>query len=381
MESRRIRVGNGVTVYPRGKKKIYVADFFQDGKHRRVSLKTSNLKVAKQKAALLEAEMVTGVHRLAPPPVEFAAVIDQYLGVLATNGRSPRTLVKYRGQLHGFRRFLAVRRVTKLHAVEAVDFDAWREARGKVVKPVTAFDEAVLAKQLFKFAKSRKLIAENPLADIMLQEPPTFPKPAPSLDQLNAILTAADEELRGWLMVLALTGMRVGELQRLRREDVDFAGGWIHICSRPGAETKNKSSRKVPMHVRLQRALESLPPGKHLWFFTATPGSRYPEGGHWIGTAGVNLRLGGVLERLGLPAGRESGFVVHSLRHFFETYTINANVPQRVVDTWLGHRSDRSMASVYYRLLDHDSQAFMGKVPFDEVARESPSPVAPSSGT
>ena len=55
---------------------------------------------------------------------------------------------------------------------------------------------------------------------------------------------------------------------------------------------------------------------------------------------------------------------MHSLRHFFETFTVNEGIPQRVVDTWLGHRSDRSMAAVYYRLKDEDSQKFMAKVPF-----------------
>ena len=55
---------------------------------------------------------------------------------------------------------------------------------------------------------------------------------------------------------------------------------------------------------------------------------------------------------------------MHSLRHFFETFTVNEGIPQRVVDTWLGHRSDRSMAAVYYRLKDEDSQTFMAKVPF-----------------
>jgi integrase len=67
---------------------------------------------------------------------------------------------------------------------------------------------------------------------------------------------------------------------------------------------------------------------------------------------------------MGLPAGRESGFVLHSLRHFFETFGVNAGIPQRVIDTWLGHRSDRSMAAVYYRLGDGESQLFMQKVPF-----------------
>ena len=56
--------------------------------------------------------------------------------------------------------------------------------------------------------------------------------------------------------------------------------------------------------------------------------------------------------------------MVHSLRHFFETFTVNTGIPQRVIDAWLGHRSDKSMAAVYYRLRDEDSQSFMGKVPF-----------------
>jgi integrase len=56
--------------------------------------------------------------------------------------------------------------------------------------------------------------------------------------------------------------------------------------------------------------------------------------------------------------------VVHSLRHFFETFTVNTGIPQRVIDAWLGHRSDKSMAAVYYRLRDEDSQSFMGKVLF-----------------
>jgi integrase len=56
--------------------------------------------------------------------------------------------------------------------------------------------------------------------------------------------------------------------------------------------------------------------------------------------------------------------VIHSLRHFFETFTVNAGVPQRAVDAWPGHHSDKSMAAVYYRLRDEDSQAFMAKVPF-----------------
>ena len=177
MDALRTCVGDRVTIYPRGKKKNYVADFFQDGKHRRKSLLTPNKKVAIERATVLSFDLDTGVHRQTPPPVEFAAVIDQYLAVLTTNGRDPKTLGKYRGQLNSFRRFLAERGVSKLHAIKAVHFDAGRAGRTDVVKPGTVHDESILVKQLFKFARSRKLIGENPLVDIKLQEPPRVSKP------------------------------------------------------------------------------------------------------------------------------------------------------------------------------------------------------------
>lgn len=71
-----------------------------------------------------------------------------------------------------------------------------------------------------------------------------------------------------------------------------------------------------------------------------------------------------MLKQLEIPAGRDGGFTVHSLRHSFETICANARIPQRVVDTWLGHSSDQSMAAVYYRLSNEESQRFMTEVPF-----------------
>lgn len=164
--------------------------------------------------------------------------------------------------------------------------------------------------------------------------------------------------------MLAFAGMRVGELQRLRREDIDLAGGWVHVRSRPGAETKTRESRKVPVHPRLRAALERVPRSAGVWFFAAGPSRKHPAGGNWINPKRVNDQLARLLGRLDLPAGREAGFVVHSLRHFFETLCVNAGVPQRAVDAWLGHHSDKSMGAVYYGLLDADSQAFMARVPF-----------------
>jgi integrase len=68
--------------------------------------------------------------------------------------------------------------------------------------------------------------------------------------------------------------------------------------------------------------------------------------------------------KLGMPIGREAGYTLHSLRRFFETFCVNARVPQRAVDVWMGHRSDRSMGAIYYSISSTESQAMMADVPF-----------------
>lgn len=126
----------------------------------------------------------------------------------------------------------------------------------------------------------------------------------------------------------------------------------------------------------------ALPRRKRPWLFTAAPSRKYPNGDHHISTKHLNEDLIKLLAALGMPHGREHlGYTIHSLRHSFETICVNSRIPQRVVDTWLGHRSDRSMASVYYRLSDQESQGFMHEVRFGmDVAMVSPDKQAEQGG-
>jgi len=363
-DSDRVRVGDRVTIYPRGAKKTWVADFWQDGTHKKQSLKTSNKKVATERATKLAADLIGGTYQTPPPAFTVQQAADDYIALQQTEERAKKTVVKYRGVLDLFIEYLERNKVTKLAQVTAAHLDRYRAERKATKHPKTVYCEGVIVKQLFKWAKSRKLIADNPLTDVKLNKPPLEPKPGPSLAQVNALLSAAEEPRKSQLAVLAFTGMRAGELQRLRPEDIDLVGGWVHIRSRPGAETKTRTSRKVPIHPRLRAVLEGLPAGRREWLFTAEPSRKYPGGGHHMNVKRLNEQFTRLVKRLDMPAGRADGFVIHSLRHFFETFTVNEGIPQRAVDTWLGHRSDKSMAAIYYKLSDADSQSFMAKVPF-----------------
>jgi integrase len=363
-EPERIRVGDRVTIYPRGKKQIWCADFWRDGQHLRQSLKTRNKKVAIERATKLAATLVDGSYHRPLPSVTIEEAVANYLEHLQTEERAPKTLTKYRGIFERFVAYLRTLDVTGMAQFAATHLDKYRALRKKTRHAKTVYTEGVVIKQLFRWAKRRKLIQENPVEDIQLAKPRLVPKGGPSLPQIDAILAACEGKFQAMIATLAFTGMRSGELQRLRVEDVDLAGGWMHVVSRRGAETKTRQSRKVPIHPRLRQILATLPRSVGPWFFTAEPSSKYPKGDHWIATKKLNDRFLAKLKKLNLPTGRESGYVIHSLRHSFETITINSGIPQRVVDAWLGHTSDRSMGAVYYHLSEVESQRFINLVPF-----------------
>jgi integrase len=362
----REQVSERVTIYSRGKKRIYVADFFDGTRHRRQSLRTTNKKVAKDRALAIANDLVHGQYQPPPAAVDVADAYDQYLTYLMTENRAKKTLVKYRGVFENFTSFLAKNGVTKLGQVTALHFDRFRASRTGVKHSKTLYTEGVILKQLFRWAKTRKLIAENPLADVKLHKPKPGPKPDLSLAQVNQLLAAADEVLRPRLAVLTFTGIRAGELRRLRRADIDLVGNWVRVRCRPGEPTKNGKERKIPIHARLRPQLEWAVRSAGPYLFTVSPSRKYPEGGRPLNLKRLNEQFGRLADRLGLPVGRkQNGVVVHTLRHFFKSFAINrGRVPDRAVDNWMGHDKDQTVAGMYYRLPDTESQAFMAEVPF-----------------
>src|SRR4051794_7587525 len=127
--SERLPVGAKVTIYPRGKKRIYCADFWRDGQHCRMSLRTTNKKVAVTKAQRLEAQLASGDYQ---PPVTAVALrqaVDDYIEHLKTEDRSRRTTVKYSGILANLLDFLSERDIARLGQFTAAHFDKFRASR------------------------------------------------------------------------------------------------------------------------------------------------------------------------------------------------------------------------------------------------------------
>jgi integrase len=363
-DNERVPAGEHVIIYRRGKRGIWTADFLENGHHQRQSLRTTNKKVALRKALELENTLANGTFRPPAPATTISAAKQQYINHLRAEGRASKTIVRYQGELNALEQFCGQRNVHRVAQIVPAVVDAYRAERRKTHHPKTIFHETMVLKQLLRWSESRHLIQENPLRNYRVSKPISEPKPAPTLRQVQQIMATAESERRITFAVLAFTGMRIGELEHLRDQDIDLSDRWIHVVSRPGAETKTRLSRRIPIHPVLADLLRERRRPSGPFFFSAAPSPKYPEGGHHIRAKGVNEAFQGIARTLGMPTGRETGYTLHALRRFFETFCVNSGVPQRAVDVWMGHRSDKSMGAVYYSLSDTESQAMMTKVPF-----------------
>jgi integrase len=198
--------------------------------------------------------------------------------------------------------------------------------------------------------------------------PRRYQRPAPYIysdEEVAKIVSAAADlpshkGLRGLTFstvfgLLAVTGMRIGEVIALDREDVDFQAGILNV-----REGKLGKHRLVPIHVTTQQALlhyagrrDAILHGAKPAFFVSERGRRVTAFSAWKNFVKVTRQIG-----LRPPAeedGRGCGPRQHDLRHRFavatliDWYRAGADVDREIpkLATYLGHEGP---AEVYWYL-------------------------------
>ena len=126
---------------------------------------------------------------------------------------------------------------------------------------------------------------------------------------------------------LYATGLRIAELQRLRREHLH--NGVLHVGPEAGAAadaapTKGYRERTIPLAPASLAFVEA-------WL------ARAEQRQVVVGESWLLKRLGMACTRAGVPL-----FGLHDLRRAFATEAHRAGVPVLTISTWLGHRSVRT---------------------------------------
>ncbi len=169
-----------------------------------------------------------------------------------------------------------------------------------------------------------------------------------SREEADLILQAArqsgTQHLYPILAVALHTGMRRGEILRLRWEDVDFKKQRILVASREDGHTKNYESRSVPMSKFVMDALRKHP--RRLdspYVFCGSDGKPFHD---------VNTSFGKALRRAGIPHVR-----FHDLRHTFASWLVMKGVDMRTVQELLGHKDIRMTMRYSHLAPDHMRRA------------------------
>jgi integrase len=395
-----------------GKKgKVFVARFRYQGKEFKKSLKTS--RKADAEAAMLGIEraihllvtgsiqvpagvdpgdfIVSGGTRHQPAQTRkrspsLAAVIDEYL-----NGQSHKaasTAYTEGVHLRNLKRALGAKADAPVDRIARRDLEAFVQGRLKLREPATVDKERTTVIGLFRWAVSQGHLTSSPATGLSPIQGQIDLPPFRTVAEIEALLArgglteteAADAwdclyltppEIAGLLRTVrgratadyshllhaipAYTGMRRGEVLRLRWADVEFDSGHVLARSRKQSRRAVETVRRIDLHPELERELrnwrERRPKGQHV---VCEPGGVKPldpdlaNRAFWQPLRGTTWCLN----------SKRNWFKVgfHTYRHSFASNLAAKGVDQRIIDEFMGHQTE-AMRKRYRHLFPRDRRS------------------------
>jgi site-specific recombinase XerD len=276
----------------------------------------------------------------------FAAQIDAFAHHMRDErGLSPVTISTRCERLTWFFGELRAPRDT-LAAITVADVDAFIESKGK--QGWTRASLAALAGSLrsfFSFAEARGWCAPGITAAI--ESPQLYAREGipegPSWDDVQRLLVGssgdrpADIRDHAILMLLAVYGLRRGEVAGLRLDDLDWEGELIHI-TRP----KQRRAQHYPLLPAvgdaILRYLREVRPRCNTRALFLTLGAPIRP----LSAASITPIAHGRLSRLGLKLSPRGA---HCLRHACASHLLASGFSLKQIGDYLGHRSANSTLS------------------------------------
>lgn len=190
-------------------------------------------------------------------------------------------------------------------------------------------------------AMSDNVLLSSPLRGIKPLMNNSGPREAFTMEDAKKILNENwwNQTARLFSFVGAVTGMRLSEIQAIRKENlqptyIDLRDQFIKGKIGP---LKTKEARRIPLcselHKLLTDRIEQSPDG--FAFYD-------------IGNSIASKILSQLIERTMPECKKERGYTFHSWRHFFNTYLLSENVSPIKVAAVLGHSTGVSSVQEIY---------------------------------
>ncbi len=222
--------------------------------------------------------------------------------------------------------------------VDRIDFGAIERfktvRRGEGVKDKTINNQLLATSSLLSYAIEKGYLTSKPKIRLLRLHSNQVPRFL-SREEARQLLGACERypALYSFVMIALHTGLRPGELCKLRVEDLDLRANVLHV-----RKTKSRKDRVVPLHPRLREFL--------------TP-QHFPLQSYNVLRGRLKMVCGGI----GL-----TGATPHTLRHTFAAHAAMNGVPLDTLRSWLGH-SDIRVTQIYLHLAEDHSLLMMGSLP------------------
>ena len=207
----------------------------------------------------------------------------------------------------------------------------------------------------FRDLEDEGVISQSPLQKIKFDRKPPMRRPRVvlSIDEVLKVIDNAKihspKILYPILLISAFTGCRRGEVQKLRRKDVDLESGLLHF-----RQTKNGDDRAIRISGKLRAFLEeSLLSQDSEYVVSYLNGKMLP---HYI--IGKHLRR---FKKL-FPIGKNWG--PHSLRHSFAYNFLKRGGNMYQLQAILGHKSIDVTVDTYGQI---DAQDIENACPYENT--------------
>lgn len=238
----------------------------------------------------------------------------------------------------------------QIGAIRRSDIQAAVKAWEATLAPGSVRNVYEVMQRVLDAATEDRLIGSSPCRRITLPKDHDDEVEVPTLEAVEKVRAALDERWRVIPTVLAGSGLRVGELLGLGREDVDLKAGTIRVQrqrlqSGKLAPLKSKASRRtVPVGKVVTKALAA-----HLLRFPASDEALLvDERGRPLGYRRWKALLTAAAGAADVP------LTSHSFRHFAASALISGGASVKQVQTFLGHSSAMVTLRTYAHLWPGD---------------------------
>ncbi|WP_058985671.1 site-specific tyrosine recombinase/integron integrase [Hugonella massiliensis] len=267
------------------------------------------------------------------------AILEAFFAAKKLEGCSERSIGYYSSVLRKF-----VSKVGKsLRDVSTEDVRSYLigYGDGSRVSKVTVDNVRRVISSLYSWLEAEDYILKSPVRRIKKIRSPKLLKPVISDEELEKMRDGC-VEARDLAIVdlLSSTGMRVGELVRLNRDDIDFEGRQCVVHGKGDKERRVYFDARAKVHLAEYLALRT--DGDKALFVSLGRNARRLE------ISGVELRLRELGRRLDLPRIHP-----HKFRRTMATRAIDKGMPIEQVQVLLGH--SKIDTTLCYAMVDQEN--------------------------